>query len=57
MQITILACANAAGTVIPLMVIFDVKCLNSDGRREKYRTLYTVCLISSGQIWNFLTTG
>ena len=41
MQIIILACANAVGTVIPPMVVFQGKCLNPEWTKgEVPCTLY-----------------
>ena len=42
-QITILTCANAAGTTLPLIVIFDRQCFNPEWSKGKYLTCFMEC--------------
>ena len=52
MQITIIACANAAGSVIPPMVIFEGKKLNPEWTKG-----CMACLEKDGQTWSSLAIG
>ena len=56
-QITILACANAAGQTIPPMVVFVGKYLIVHCQRERYQPPFMECLKMVGWTKSFLQSG
>ncbi len=57
MQVTILACANASGTVIPPMVILEGKRWNAEWTKGEVPCTLQVYRIKGGRIWNFFLIG
>ena len=59
MQITVISCANTAGTMLPLMVVFKGERLNHECTRGEEKSLvqYMECPPKIGQIMSFSWSG